>query len=169
VRKVYATTGNIETLSGNSSEQFLGDGGPANLASLYGPYSVYFDQTGNLLIADLFHNRIREISGTMITLPEYATIRVGKVSAPQAEGYGKRRQHVTLMSLRQRELCDPEQRRPGCGHHHLQWRGARHWPTDIAMQPGCGVRTDGRRAMPVNGSVTVNSNAADTRRDIINI
>ncbi len=82
VRKISASTGLIETICGNNSEQFAGDGGPANLASLYGPYALFFDQTGNLFISDMFHNRIRRINALALSL-QYATIKVGNVSSPQ--------------------------------------------------------------------------------------
>ncbi len=85
VREVNAATQLIETICGNSSEQFAGDGGPADLASMYGPYALFFDQTGNLFIADMFHNRIRRINALDISL-SYATIKVGNISAPQAVG-----------------------------------------------------------------------------------
>jgi sugar lactone lactonase YvrE len=86
VRKVSAATGIISTITGTGSETFGGDTGPAHLAGLYGPYALFFDNvTGNLLVADMFHNRVRRISGTTIAL-QYATIRVSKTSPPQAEG-----------------------------------------------------------------------------------
>jgi len=85
VRKVTASTGLINTITGTGDEGFTGDAGPANLASVYGPIALYFDGNGNLLIADMFHNRIRRISATTIAL-QYATIRVGKTSPPQLEG-----------------------------------------------------------------------------------
>jgi len=85
VRKVYSSTQIIQTISGTSSDQFAGDTGPANLASFYGPYALYMDQSGNLFVADMFHNRIRRISAGAISI-EYPVMRVGKVSAPQSEG-----------------------------------------------------------------------------------
>ena len=85
VRKVTASSGTINTLTGTGDEAFSGDTGPANLASVYGPIALYFDGNGNLLIADMFHNRIRRISATTIALM-YPTMRVGKISPPQPEG-----------------------------------------------------------------------------------
>ena len=85
VRKVYASTGIIETVTGNDSEQFAGDGGPANQASLYAPYALFFDQSGNLFLADTLHNRIRRILATPVALA-YPVMKVGMTSAPQAEG-----------------------------------------------------------------------------------
>ena len=86
IRKVTLSTGFLSTLAGSDSEQFSGDGGPANLATFYGPYSLVFDQGGNLLVADMFHNRIRKIDATAISL-QFPTIRVSKTSAPMAEGF----------------------------------------------------------------------------------
>jgi sugar lactone lactonase YvrE len=85
VRKVYAGTGTIVTLSGNDSEQFAGDAGPANQASLYAPYALFFDQSGDLYLADTLHNRIRRILATPFAIA-YPVMRVGKLSVPQAEG-----------------------------------------------------------------------------------
>ena len=84
VRKVYAAgsnAGNIATISGEDSEQFAGDKGPAVAASMYGPYALYLDGGGDLFVADLFHNRIREIYAMHVT-EMYPTMRVGKTSAP---------------------------------------------------------------------------------------
>jgi sugar lactone lactonase YvrE len=85
VRKVYASTQSILTIAGTDSEQFTGDAGPASLASLYGPYALFMEQTGNLYIVDMFHNRVRRISADAIAL-QFATMRVSKVSAIQTEG-----------------------------------------------------------------------------------
>lgn len=82
VREINAISGVIETISGTSSEQFVGDAGPANLAGLYGPDALFFDSSGNLLVADMFHNRVRRISGLKTTLT-FPTMKVGKVSVPQ--------------------------------------------------------------------------------------
>ncbi len=86
IREISAATGNIQTLSGTSTQGFSGDGGPANVASMYGPYSLFFDQSGNLFFADMFNNRIREIYASVLTLPAFPVIRVGKLSSPQIQG-----------------------------------------------------------------------------------
>jgi sugar lactone lactonase YvrE len=83
VRKVDG--GVISTVAGTGSRSFGGDGGPANLASLYAPYALFFDQSGNLFLADTLHNRIRSILATPVALA-YPVMRVGKTSASQAEG-----------------------------------------------------------------------------------
>ena len=84
VRVVLATGGTIQTLVGTGSEQFAGDGGPANQASLYGPYALFFDAGGNMWLSDTFHNRVREITGSFLGLT-YSTIKVGNVSPPVVE------------------------------------------------------------------------------------
>lgn len=85
VRMISISDGNIQTLAGNSADAFTGDGGPANQASLYGPYALLFDAEANLFVADMFHNRVRRISGQAITLA-FPTIRVSKTSQPQTQG-----------------------------------------------------------------------------------
>ncbi len=82
VRKVNAASGIITTVVGNSTESFSGDGGPADQAGLYGPYALVLDSAGDLLISDVFHNRIREISSTGANL-NYPTMRVNRISATQ--------------------------------------------------------------------------------------
>jgi sugar lactone lactonase YvrE len=83
VRKVSAATGIINTICGTSSEQYTGDGETAAAAGLYGPYALYVDAAADLFIADLFHNRIREISATQLSLT-FPVMRVDTVSMPTA-------------------------------------------------------------------------------------
>ena len=82
IRKISITNGYIQTVAGTGGEEFGGDGGPANVATLYGPYALHMDQSGDLFVTDMFHNRIREVSASGLPLT-FATIRVGKVSPPQ--------------------------------------------------------------------------------------
>ena len=84
VRRINATTGFMETITGTGSAAFTGDAGPANIATIYGPYALYFDNGGNLFLADMFHNRVRRISATAVTLT-FPAIRATKVSVPQSE------------------------------------------------------------------------------------
>ena len=87
VREVGASAGNIiETICGTgivaSTQLDLGDNGPANAATISDPYALYFDQSGNLYIADRLDSLIRQIDGLMISL-QYQTIKVGNISPPQ--------------------------------------------------------------------------------------
>ncbi|MEI9971294.1 MAG: IPT/TIG domain-containing protein [Ignavibacteriota bacterium] len=61
VRKVSG--GSITTVAGNGIAGYAGDAGPAANARLNGPSGVAVDSGGNLYIADLNNNVIREVSG----------------------------------------------------------------------------------------------------------
>jgi hypothetical protein len=54
------TAGDIYTVAGGG--RHLGDGGPATIAQLNTPQSVTTDGSGNLVIADTFHERIRVVA-----------------------------------------------------------------------------------------------------------
>jgi sugar lactone lactonase YvrE len=64
IREVVAATGTIQTVAGNGSSGFSGDGGPATSAQLAGPKGVYVDSSGNLFIADAYNGRIREVDAS---------------------------------------------------------------------------------------------------------
>ena len=81
VRRVNSQTGIINTVAGDGDESISGDGGPANQAGVYGPYAFALDTKGNIFIADVFHNRIREVAANAAIL-QYPTMRVNRVSAP---------------------------------------------------------------------------------------
>jgi trimeric autotransporter adhesin len=57
------TAGDIYTVAGNGLNGFYGDNGRATRARLYFPSGVAVDGSGDLLIADTFNNRIREVTG----------------------------------------------------------------------------------------------------------
>ncbi len=69
LRKVN-TAGVINTVAGNGTKDFSGDGGPAASASLSEPSGVVVDVGSNLYIADSGNNRVRQVSaaGTIGTL-----------------------------------------------------------------------------------------------------
>ncbi len=63
IRSVNASTGIINTVVGNGTAAYSGDGGRADSASLYNPYGgVTIDSYGNLFIADQGNNRIRKVN-----------------------------------------------------------------------------------------------------------
>jgi uncharacterized protein (TIGR03437 family) len=66
VRKVDAN-GFIETVAGNGTSAFGGDGGSATSASFSFPGSVVADRGGNLFIVDTLANRIRKVTDGIIT------------------------------------------------------------------------------------------------------
>ena len=55
------TNGVITTVAGSGSAGYAGDGGEATNASLDSPYAVAVDEAGNLFIADLGNNCIRQV------------------------------------------------------------------------------------------------------------
>jgi sugar lactone lactonase YvrE len=65
IRKI--SHGAITTVAGNGTYGFSGDNGPATSAQLFNPQGVAVDAAGNLYIADTFNNRIRKVSGGVIT------------------------------------------------------------------------------------------------------
>ena len=65
VRKV--SNGIITTVAGNGVWGFSGDNGPATSAQLSGPWGIAVDSAGNLYVADASNNRIRKVSGGVIT------------------------------------------------------------------------------------------------------
>ncbi len=64
------TAGTIQTIAGNGSPNYSGDGGPALQAGLNVPVEVYLDKSGNLFITDQYNNRIRKVApdGTITTV-----------------------------------------------------------------------------------------------------
>lgn len=66
IRKVD-THGIITTVAGNGISGYSGDGGPATQASLDNPNALTIDSAGNLFISDQFNNRIRKVTGGVIT------------------------------------------------------------------------------------------------------
>jgi PKD repeat protein len=65
IRKVSG--GIISTIAGTGTQGFSGDGGPATSATLNYPEDVTLDSQGNIYIADSSNNRIRKVSGGIIT------------------------------------------------------------------------------------------------------
>lgn len=59
----------IQTLVGNGTQGYVGDGGPANAAELALPGAIAFDSQGNMYIADAANNVVRIVSpsGTIST------------------------------------------------------------------------------------------------------
>ncbi len=79
IRMVDASSGIITTVAGNGSGAFAGDGGAATSASIYWPYSVAIDNSGNLYIADYSNMRIRKV--------EKATGIISTVAGKGGTGY----------------------------------------------------------------------------------
>ena len=87
--------GDIYTVAGNGSQGYSGDGGPATSAELNSPLGgIAVDASGNLVIADVYNNRVREVlvgsSGTLDHLalsPSSATVTAGDSQSYAAAGF----------------------------------------------------------------------------------
>jgi hypothetical protein len=77
VRKIAANTGTISTVAGSGQGGYSGDGGAATTAALLSPTGVAIDHFGNLYIADLGNNVIREVTASS-----------GVISTVAGNGYG---------------------------------------------------------------------------------
>lgn len=92
VREVNVTNQNIQTVAGNGTASFSGDGGPGTSATLNSPRGVAISTVGGLFIADAGNNRIREIaalvsvSGVKLSAStlSFGTIVTNTTSAPQS-------------------------------------------------------------------------------------
>lgn len=62
IREVVASTGTIETVAGDGSAGYLGDGSAATAAQLSQPIGVFVDAAGNIFIADSGNNAVREVA-----------------------------------------------------------------------------------------------------------
>ncbi len=67
VRRIDAATGSVETVAGNGTHGFAGDGGKATEAELYRPIDVALAEDGTLFVADTFNSCVRAIKGGIIT------------------------------------------------------------------------------------------------------
>jgi hypothetical protein len=65
--RLVDTNGNITTVAGVGSMGFSGDGGPATSAQLNQPGETAIDGAGNLFLLDVNNQRVREVSGGVIS------------------------------------------------------------------------------------------------------
>ncbi|MHB8303771.1 MAG: Ig-like domain repeat protein [Acidobacteriaceae bacterium] len=62
IREVVAATGIIQTIAGNGTNGYSGDGGSATAAEISYVYGIFTDSAGNVYIGDTGNNAIREIN-----------------------------------------------------------------------------------------------------------
>jgi trimeric autotransporter adhesin len=71
VRKLNLSSGIINTIMGNGTPGYTGDGGPATAATFRVPYAIQFDTNWNMYISDAANYVIRKVeasSGTISTI-----------------------------------------------------------------------------------------------------
>src|SRR5207302_1260033 len=96
IREVVATAGIIQTVVGDGTPSYSGDGGPATSATLSNPNGIFVDASGNLFIADSGNNVIREVvaaTGIIQTVvgngtPSYSGDRKSVVKGNSSNPYG---------------------------------------------------------------------------------
>ena len=66
VREVRLQSNQVETVAGNGTFLFRGDGGPGGGATLDAPSGIAVDSKGNVLFADRLHQRIRRVESNGI-------------------------------------------------------------------------------------------------------
>ena len=77
--RMINSSGVINTIAGNGTNSYSGDGGPATAASMQSPMGVAADYTGNVYIADYYDNRIRKVNTSGI-ISTYAGNGLGSYS-----------------------------------------------------------------------------------------
>ena len=69
---VVIQPGDIQTVAGNGTAGYSGDGGAATSAELDSPEGVFVDSSGNIFIADTNNSVIREVAGSSGTITTVA-------------------------------------------------------------------------------------------------
>jgi sugar lactone lactonase YvrE len=64
---ISLAVGNSEASGGPGGAGYTGNGGPANLATVYSPWGMAFDSSGNLYFADSGNNVIRKVTMSAVT------------------------------------------------------------------------------------------------------
>lgn len=85
IREVVAVASIIQTVAGNGTEGFSGDGGTATAAQLHYPSGVSGTASGTFYVADTENSRVRQLSSTVNVQVEPASASV-TVTAPQPFG-----------------------------------------------------------------------------------
>ncbi len=97
VRKVGAD-GTIETVAGNGSMGWSGDGGPATEAGMYFPWDVEQDDAGNLYIVDTIMNVVRKVApnGIISTVAGGGSLGFSGDGGPATQALMRRPRRVAL-------------------------------------------------------------------------
>ena len=84
--RIVFSTGLIQTLAGDGTAGYNTDGVPATSAELYAPMGLAFDPSGDLLLADMDNQRVREISaGVILTFAGTGAAGTGEEGLEPAE------------------------------------------------------------------------------------
>ena len=88
VREVVAATGDVVTFAGNGTLGYSGDGGPATLAQLDGPYRIAVDPSGDVFLNDGLNNVIREVTpGVTVTVGQLVVTTQGPANVTAGSSF----------------------------------------------------------------------------------
>ena len=77
IRELVASSGTLQIIAGNGTPGFQGDNGPPTQAELKLPTGVFVDSAGNVFIADMGNNVIREIVAATGKIQTVAGVNAG--------------------------------------------------------------------------------------------
>src|SRR5258706_10150865 len=83
-----AQTGIIQTYAGTGTGSFSGDGGAATNATIFQPFGLAVDSSGNLYIADVQNARVRKVDASTLKI---ATVAGGGLGGDGGLATGARR------------------------------------------------------------------------------
>ena len=104
----YSYSQTINTVAGNGTPAYSGDGGPATSASLSRPISCVMDNAGNLLISDFTNSRIRKVSpaGIITTIAGNGTPGFGGDGGPATAAIIQNPEKITVDGAGNIYFCD---------------------------------------------------------------
>ncbi len=85
--RMVDVNGIINTVTGNGSDGYSGDNGPATKASLNHPGGVAISQEGNIFIADILNSRIRKVANASSVFNSHIA-SVGDIPFADSNGLG---------------------------------------------------------------------------------
>jgi len=101
--------GIIETMAGNGSKGYEGDGGPASKASFNLPHEIRFDKAGNLYVVDMMNHAVRKIdakTGIISTLAGTGRMGYSGDGGPASKAEFKQPHSIQFGPDGQLYVCD---------------------------------------------------------------
>ncbi len=101
VREIYAADGTIQTVAGNGTSGFTGDGSIAIDAELANPFAAAVDSAGRIFVSDSVNNRVRVVDPITGNISTYAgngstTITYGGDNGPAVNATLNRPQGIVV-------------------------------------------------------------------------
>ena len=109
VRRIDRSSGVITTVAGNGERGYLGDGGPATVASLNEPYEVRFDSAGNMYFVEMRNHIVRRVdakSGFVSTVAGTGEQGFSGDGGPATQATFNRPHSIALDSDDNLYICD---------------------------------------------------------------